>query len=324
MVLALAGASNVAPASAAHVSCGDEITTDTVLDSDVGPCAEGLTVTSDNITLDLNGFRVFGGSGGVGEGAGIFVEDSFGVLITGGTVSDFDAGIVIERGFDNVVDGVEARDNIGSGSTDFGDGILISSSSNNVIRNSQIIHNGPFDGIAVIVTNTTPVGRSFGNLIEDNIVRDNNITSATGTSSDIGIRLEPGSFEATVQRNLVQGSGLDGIQVFANSGGNEVRSNLVIGNGSPGVPTSRFGSGILVAGNGNRVEGNTVQNNVANGIFVNSLNNTILDNEATGNATGPMIPTRATFDLRDGRADCDNNLWRGNTFVTASPVCTTR
>jgi hypothetical protein len=85
-VCELTGGFAMTPAAAAHVGCGDVITVDTLLDSDVGPCETGLTL-----------------------------DDVFGVAVTGGTVSDFDAGIFIAGGFANFVSGMEVRDNIGTG-----------------------------------------------------------------------------------------------------------------------------------------------------------------------------------------------------------------
>src|SRR5215210_9323889 len=56
-----------APMYASHVGCGSLITTDTTLDSDVGPCVgDGLIVAADDITLDLGGHTV----SGTGTGAG--------------------------------------------------------------------------------------------------------------------------------------------------------------------------------------------------------------------------------------------------------------
>lgn len=322
--LVLVGGFGVPPAAAAHVACGAVITTDTVLDGDIGPCKKGgLIIAADNITLDLNGNTVFGGRRKMGDGVGILLDGVSGVTVTGGTVTDFDAGIVIEEGLGNEIADVEVRDNIGSGNTDFGDGIVVSSSSENVIRDSRVIHNGPFDGIGVIVTATDPPGASNGNVIKNNLVLDNNIGFNPTFNSDIGIRLEPGSNRTTVRNNLVRGSGLDGIQVFSGSLANEVRQNLVQGNGALGVPAIRFGDGIRVGGNDNEIEDNQVLANAGNGIFVFGQSNEIRDNDATGNATSPIIAGRFTFDLRDSNEDCDNNRWRDNTFGTASPECTT-
>ncbi len=317
-VLVLGAGFGVAPAAAAHVACGDAIAVDTVLDSDVGPCATGLTITADSITLDLNGFTVFGTVASV-EGPGITLDDVFGVEVTGGTVSDFDAGIFISGGFGNVVSGMEVRDNIGTGSTDFGDGIVIDSSNENVIRDNQVIHNGPFDGIGVIGG-----AASNGNVIENNLVADNNINLRPGFNTDIGIRLEPGTIGSIVQDNLVTNSGLDGIQVFSGSGGNVVRGNQANDNGELGVPSIRFGNGILVVGAGNLVEDNQADNNFASGVAVSGNANRLEGNSASGNAIAPLISGRTTFDLKDFRPDCGLNVWKANVFVTADPECTKR
>lgn len=48
-------------AGAAEIGCGAVITQSTTLHQDVGPCPGlGLIVAADDITLDLNGYRVFG------------------------------------------------------------------------------------------------------------------------------------------------------------------------------------------------------------------------------------------------------------------------
>ena len=48
-------------ALASHVGCGDTITTDTTLDSDLANCPNnGIVIGADNITLDLNGHTIDG------------------------------------------------------------------------------------------------------------------------------------------------------------------------------------------------------------------------------------------------------------------------
>ena len=57
VVLAVTGGE----ASADHVSCGDTITADTTLDSDLIDCPNnGIVIGADDITLDLNGHRIDG------------------------------------------------------------------------------------------------------------------------------------------------------------------------------------------------------------------------------------------------------------------------
>jgi hypothetical protein len=90
---ALLGTVLVGTASAAHVGCGQTITQSTVLDTNVGPCSgEGILIGADNITLDLNGFAVFGISA-PGEGPGILLDERTAVTVRNGTVRLFDAGV---------------------------------------------------------------------------------------------------------------------------------------------------------------------------------------------------------------------------------------
>ena len=49
------------PALASHVSCGDTITADTTLDSDLVDCPNnGIVIGANNVTLDLNGHTIDG------------------------------------------------------------------------------------------------------------------------------------------------------------------------------------------------------------------------------------------------------------------------
>ncbi|MBA2523047.1 MAG: hypothetical protein H0V25_06900, partial [Solirubrobacterales bacterium] len=50
-----------ADAAAKQLSCGDTITTDTILESDLLDCPNnGIVIGADDITLDLNGHRIDG------------------------------------------------------------------------------------------------------------------------------------------------------------------------------------------------------------------------------------------------------------------------
>lgn len=198
------------PAAASHVGCGDVITTDTTLDSDIGPCpGDGLIVRASNITVDLNGHRIFAASpNGPLENVGIRLGMVSGVTVQNGTVEGFDAGIFINGGGNNTIQRITAINNINdmtepwafvSGQAPanqpdvlagnvtaqqwsaemlcfFGDGITTESSSDNVIRHNTVIGNGPFGGI-------TLVGDSDRNLVEKNQVDSNNIANWTVRSN---------------------------------------------------------------------------------------------------------------------------------------------
>lgn len=313
LVPLLLGTVLVGTAGAAHVACGATITQNTTLDSDVGPCTgTGITIGANNITLDLGGRTVFARAPQTGEGAGILVLNRTGVTVRNGRVIMFDAGVVIQGGSGNTVSNVVAQDNIGSAATDFGDGIAIFSSSNNVVRRSRAQHNGPYSGISL-------VGNSDNNLVDGNTVQGNDIQISNNTMDDIGIRVEgPGVNGNTISNNKVEGSGLDGIQVFffAPNSGNIVRGNILRGNGFHNK-AHRAGNGFVTGSTGNTIERNLAERNAASGIRINGTNNTIRNNTARNNAVPPLsagtIAAGGAFDLHDTTFNCDNNVWTNNT-----------
>lgn len=332
------------PASAAVLACGDTITQSTKLSADVGPCANGgLIIGADNILLDLAGYRVLG-TPNTGDGFGIYLLGRTGVTVRNGTVSNFDAGVVIEGGTANTVTSIRAVDNIGTGTTRAGDGIAIESSTNNKIIRNTTQNNGPYSGIGLytVVDANHPratTGVSSGNLIDSNVVVGNispRSGPVTGTDN-IGIRVEPGSSGNTITRNRVEGNGLDGITLFVNANDNVVRANIVRDNGLIRVAVRR-GNGIGLqslpdggGANNNLIEGNTVTGNGDNGIVVRgprgttpgASNNVIRGNRAFGNGTLPALvgPFGETFDLNDGTPGCGSNVWRGNRHQTANQPC---
>ncbi|MBW3548236.1 MAG: right-handed parallel beta-helix repeat-containing protein, partial [Actinobacteria bacterium] len=255
-------------AAADHVECGDVISTDTRLDSDVGPCpGDGLIVRADGVTLDLGGHRVFAASpNGPAENVGIRLANVTGVTVQKGTVEGFDAGVFINMGGNNTTEKIDAINNIndmaepfafqpGAGVTEqpdvaagdvtpqqwmsqmictFGDGFTTESSDNNRIQKNNVIGNGPFGGI-------TLVGDSDGNQVEKNTVNENNISNWTTRS------------------NGEQGSALCGATLP----------------GAPGMQRGREvqAIGIRLEGPGaddNVIEGNRVEDNALVGISIHS------------------------------------------------------
>ncbi|MDQ4132242.1 MAG: right-handed parallel beta-helix repeat-containing protein [Actinomycetota bacterium] len=194
------------PAAAAHVQCGQVITQSVRLDGDVGPCpGDGLIIRASNITVNLNGHRVFAAQpNGPLENVGIRMGMVSGVTVQNGTVEGFDAGVFINGGGNNTIQRLTVRNNIndmaepfafvaGQGTAQqpdvasgrvtaqewnaqmlcfFGDGITTESSDNNLIQHNRVLDNGPFGGI-------TLVGDSDGNRIQHNQVAGNNISNWT-------------------------------------------------------------------------------------------------------------------------------------------------
>jgi parallel beta-helix repeat protein len=119
---------------------------------------------------------------------------------------------------------------------------------------------------------------------------------------------------------------LDDAAVQVDGAGNLLRGNVVAGAGDRGIdvrglvePTGAHfmaenlivdgvdGIALLENSNGNLISRNTIYRNGDQGIFVGTLGNTIERNQALLNRV----------DLQDNTADCDDNLWRDNTFETS-------
>lgn len=240
----------VSPAEAVHVHCGMVITqsgADITLDSDVGPCTtDGIIIQADNVTLNLNGFDVFGDANTETVNVGIRIQGTQNQVVDcakpfdseppcspgrqDSEVRDFNTGIFIEGGSSNEVCRTTVRRNIGIGGL-VGEGILIHDSNSNTIVNNTVDFNGPFAGVTVL-------GESDGNKLGvpispdvdgaslrttcdgGNTIKDN---QAQAFPNDIGIRIEP-EFEApedvefpsgnTLVNNLITRNALDGIAIF--------------------------------------------------------------------------------------------------------------
>jgi hypothetical protein len=312
---------------------GAEITRDTTLDADVTcPRGPALVVAADNVTLDLGGHTVSGDSDGGVTGPGIMLRGVSGVTVRNGTVQRFDAGVVIEGGSANVVEGLTVQDNIGSPDGELGDGIVVNESRDNRIEANVVRRNGPFSGISL-------GPRAVTNQVRGNAVADNNMShlDADAGRQAMGIRIEgPAASHNLIVANTVTGSGADGIIVLATCDDpdadppcagtpanehNEIAENTASGNG-----TSGRGAGIRVFSMPYPVPPahNTVRDNVADdnawyGVAIDaaplgSPGNTAIRNRGRGNGE---------FDGSDGALmpPCGANVWDANDFGSVNQPC---
>nr|MDQ6949594.1 right-handed parallel beta-helix repeat-containing protein [Actinomycetota bacterium] len=139
-------------------------------------------ILAPGVNLDCNGYSIMGDPNVTGEGPGITLTARS--TVSNCTVRYFDAGIYIQPGAGgNRITTNTVEDNVGTG--DYGDGIVLDTSSGNTISGNTVSRNGPFDGIGL-------VGKSSNNLIEFNTVTNNNVPN--GGRQDDGIRIEgPGA-----------------------------------------------------------------------------------------------------------------------------------
>ena len=251
-------------ALANHVQCGDVITEDTTLDSDLIDCpGHGLLIGADNVTLDLNGHTVDGDGDprpGYGCDTGI-ANGRFdncsneqhghdGVTIRGGTVREFAHGVQVVVADRNSLSQLRLHDNSGFG------GIATYLMSNGRIEGNRALDNRT--GIAVY----EPQGRT---TITGNVA---------GRNAGYGIDLAGGVTGDRLADNVTFANGA-GMFIFSASGllvtGNRSFGNRGAGMGflygAQHVEGNRVWdngfSGIDMTGDGSRVERNTVFRNAS-------------------------------------------------------------
>src|SRR5688572_15838454 len=109
-------------ALASHVQCGDVITQDTTLDSDLIDCpGDGIVIGASDITLDLGGHTVQGNAVGCGIANGPTdwclspIEGYERVTVRDGVVRDFYLGVGIGNVTDSALLRLRVRDSRGPG-----------------------------------------------------------------------------------------------------------------------------------------------------------------------------------------------------------------
>ncbi len=302
------------------VECGSVLAEDTTLTRDLGPCpGHGLIVEGNGITIDLNGHMIIGDPNARDgqDKAGVLLRGVSGVTVKNGTVTGFDAGVAIEGGGDNTVREVTVEDNVNyrvvtgrnadPGDIDnkngvmclFGDGIVLSDSSRNVVEHNRIYRNGPLSGISI-------VGDSNDNIVRRNDVRDNDVLNQTpdgrptpcGTGPQqgpttrgravqgIGIRVEgPGADHNLIEDNHVSRSAIAGISVHSHNtkigtpsnDATVIRNNRISETGKTtherdphahGIAVLRTGPAHVRPPDNVTIEGNDSSRNFGHGIFL--------------------------------------------------------
>jgi parallel beta-helix repeat protein len=279
-------------ALANHVHCGDVITQDTTLDSDLIDCpVDGIVVGANDITLDLNGHSVEGsGTSLVGIANGDIYgepEGHDGVTIRNGSVRDFSVGVGIAE-----VAGTVVRDlTVSNVVRDRGAGIWALRSPGTRIQDNTIRRVG--FGI--------DLGGSGASLVVGNDV----------SGSCVGIHLDD-AFYNVVRRNDASGNSCVGI-VVVDSEANQFVRNTVTATGSEGLP----GPGIAVTdAHRNLFERNVLARNdvgivvsdysMANRITRNSLSANAVDGVAViENSSGNVLTGNVATDNGDDGLDID-------------------
>jgi parallel beta-helix repeat protein len=240
LILVVAGVTGLGAGSAlaSHVRCGDTITSDTTLDSNLVNCPNnGIVIGADNVTLDLNGHTI-DGDGQLTEDCGddeicddgVVNDGHSGVTIQGGSVREFALGVlVLEARHTRLLDLSVTRNMF--------PGLVVANSPRAQVERNVVAANGLNTDEAGVVLFASPHSRIVRNRISDN--------------GDIGL-FAPVAEDTVFERNLLSGNPEAGM-LIDQSNRNLFRHNRL----------SRNGEGITVAGNRNVITRNSVSDSRA-------------------------------------------------------------
>ena len=302
---------------ATNVSCGQTITSSVRLTNDLTDCSgDGLVIGADAITIDLDGHTI----DGIGLGTGVRNTGFDAVAVTGGTVTQFDDGILFAGGYgivdamtlvENQVTGVAVRGGAPGTVVRHTDvtasptGVEISGGTSGATVSDATLSGIPGDGVlldgatASTVTRTSVTGASQSGIAllgaSGNTLTGNTLTSSSGP----GISLDLASDDNLVRGNDVSDSGSDGISV-TDSSGNDLLANVVTTSGGCGIALEgatdtlvasndvRFNAGgiCLTLSSGNTLERNTVAGTSGTGISLegDSFANVVRLNTVSGSS----------------------------------------
>jgi parallel beta-helix repeat protein len=254
-VLVLAGLVTgiVAPATASDL-CGTTILANLTLDHDLNCSGNGLIVGADGITINLNGHTIVG----PGSGVGISVSNRTGVVIVGGTVKNFLAGVQLVNSTAIVV-----KENRFTGNQD---AVFLVGSSGSTIKENTAWQNSRVG----VMLRPSGIRNSTQNLVAENTLTDN-------TNGIILVETPTGN---VLRENMISGSTNAGINVNGGVSGNVIQENAFIGNAA-GIRLNRGATGLFPTGN-SFIE-NTIAMNTC-GVTGPAGDNTFKENVLEGNA----------------------------------------
>jgi parallel beta-helix repeat protein len=224
-------ASGRALAQTGELGCGDTITADTTLESDLTGCASnGIVIGADDITLDLNGHTISGDGKPVRRcprrqicDVGIANDGHDGAKVRNGSLHGFATGVLVAGVRDNRLAGLSS-----SGNQFFG--FVIAESARTVLRDSSGNDN------------PAPDGDGLGVFASHDLRVVNNSFRRNG----LGMHLES-STDNLIKGNVVARNSDFGI--FLEADGNQVRGNRSVRDRVTGIVVGP-GSRNVIAGNG--------------------------------------------------------------------------
>lgn len=308
-------------ASAQALQCGANITTNTTLTADLGPCSGvglGVDGAPAHVTLNLNGHTISGS----GMGTGVTVGSvSFGLTIKGpGKITNFGLGIDMGGSgdvliYDLLLKGNQAGMAIGnfrSGSSRVLNNVIVGGK-----QGQTGISLGNVDNVYIYKNTISEFAIAVQMLAETTSVVDENLI----IGNHAGIAAGGGTpFCYNIRGNVVALNLGTGVQIGGPIGGSSPQAVpttiQTCGTVEDNTITLNGGSGIAVAG-GEGVFSALVQDNI---VSFNKINGISVTGIGLDQVIGNRVQDNGTDLFWDGIAPPQQVCWFQNIFNTSSPA----
>ncbi len=211
-----------------------------------------ITVATNNVTIDMNGFKLGGLAAGAGTGAnGIVAINRRNITIRNGSIRGFFRGIFLQGGpadsSGHLLEDLRLDGNRRSGAQVEGTG--------NIIRNNQVVNTGPGDGTSVahglsiidsndsvvegnVISSVSETAASYGILVQFSSlieVRNNTVLRIEGSTSNRGIAFSNANGVTIIGNRILNPAttGTDGIFEISASTGINCIDNIIAGYTTP-------------------------------------------------------------------------------------------
>jgi Right handed beta helix region len=253
-------------ASAAHVQCGDTITQDTVLDSDLSCSGDGLTIGA-GVTVDFAGHVLQGAGGGEGVMLGYPAPSDFnGAEVRNGAIRNFEYGVAADGPHGTLVQRMLLESNAAAG-------IHCNYAPECTIRSSVVRGNGTGVRFEAVDAGC----RSGSSVLENWIYGNATGVWMAGCNGTVGYnRIQRNSGRGVViedhgrvgvSRNVISGNGAEGVHaIYLATVG--LSHNRIAGNGGDGV---HLDGGIGPYAPGGAVRDNRIAHNGGDGVHTTGV-----------------------------------------------------
>jgi nitrous oxidase accessory protein NosD len=237
-----------AASGAASDLCGAIVVGDLTLHHDLTCTGDALVVGADGVRIDLAGHTITG----AGTGAGVRIVGRSGVWVTGGQITNFTAGVLVNNSSGVVIKHMTLSGN--------GEGVDLQAAARGTTIKENAIYDNRARGVMMRANSV------------DNVVKENSFAG-----NNVGVALN-GTLGATVKENVILSGRAAGVRVNVPAGGNLVAENTIEGNPS-GIDFPLTGEAWAV---NNTFRENRISNNTC-GIKGPTAGNTLNENIFTVN-----------------------------------------